>query len=602
MPDDRLPPDESTAPATGALPPVPAEPTSTQAYVHQPPADMTAANAPTQTKADGIAPPQASQGSFGKYELLEPFPGGMGIVFRAHDRDLNRVVALKMLPAAPGRRQRDHDRFIREARTIAALKHEFIIPIHDFGEIDNQPYFTTDFIERGSLQRNMLLFRDEPRKAVEFMEKAARAVHYAHQNNIVHRDLKPGNILVSDKGEPLISDFGLAKMIDQDATKTADGSILGTPAYMSPEQAKGKLSQVGVRSDLWSLGVVLYEMLAGKRPFPGTERDSVAARVINDLPPRLRENNAQIDPSLEAVVMRCLEKEPDHRYVTAAALADDLRAWLERQPVQAFVDRRRRSRRRFLAAGAGLLGLCAAGGTGAYFFSRRNSRDAMLARLRAELADNGKVELIGPDGRPRWSEWIRGESEITPLPDEQAFAIESKRIAVLDLLPDTGFRDYVFRAEVRLDGPGSAGIYMGRSTMPNVLGEPMFAMVCLEANLGGNGPMRSFLAKIVCTGTDGGVPIFDKTLDGDGFLAGDTWSEVRFVVRSNEVFWKWPERAENRFVLHELAAKFRDSTEIKGSSRYTEVNPKFSPREGIGVFATGTRAAFRNVWVERPTR
>ena len=289
----------------------------------------------------------------GKYVRVEQVgKGGMSTVHRAWDTELSRWVALKLLTetADPSSRER----FLREARTAAALDHPGIIPIYEAGQAENDLYIAMKLVETVSLRD----LRLKPGECARIVREAALAVHAAHQAGIIHRDLKPGNILVDPSGRVFVSDFGIAREIQVDARLTASGSILGTPTYMAPEQAMGK--DVARRaSDIYSLGATLYELLAGRPPFEGESVYALLKRIVEEEPPALRRVAPHVDSKLETIVAKCLEKDPARRYDTALDLAEDLRRYEAGEPLLA--------RRRFSLARMGVLlallaGLGLAGG------------------------------------------------------------------------------------------------------------------------------------------------------------------------------------------------------------------------------------------------
>lgn len=270
-------------------------------------------------------------GEIGDYEILEKIAqGGMGIVYRARQKGLGREVAVKLIPEGRLASQSEVQRFRMEAEAAAELNHPNIVSVHEIGEEDGQHFYSMRLIEGGSLREHVDEFGGEPRKATELIVKIVRAVHFAHQHGILHRDLKPGNILIDRHGEPQIMDFGLAKRVDADPHLTMTGQVLGSPAFMAPELLTGTGS-ASVLSEVYSLGVILYQLLAGHVPFDGTSQLAIIRHVADSEVPRL----AGIDRDLETICLKSLEKQPVKRYASAAFFADDLERWLERRPIQA---------------------------------------------------------------------------------------------------------------------------------------------------------------------------------------------------------------------------------------------------------------------------
>jgi WD40 repeat protein/tRNA A-37 threonylcarbamoyl transferase component Bud32 len=261
--------------------------------------------------------------------------GGMGVVYKARQVKLNRVVALKMILAGAHAGPAELTRFRTEAEAIASLQHPNVVQIHDVGEQNGQPYFALEFVDGGSLEQRLTGTPHAPRKAAQLVETLARAVHAAHGVGIIHRDLKPANVLLTRDGQPKITDFGLAKRLGSETGQTQSGAIVGTPSYMAPEQAAGKVGAVGPAADTYALGAILYELLTGRPPFKAETPMDTLLQVLDDEPVRLRRLNSKIPVDLETICLKCLEKQPHRRYHSARALADDLHRFLEDEPIRA---------------------------------------------------------------------------------------------------------------------------------------------------------------------------------------------------------------------------------------------------------------------------
>lgn len=289
--------------------------------------------------ADGTAPVfvVAVGERFGEYELLtEIARGGMGVVYRARQAALDRVVALKMILSGRLANPDDVERFKTEANAAARLQHPNIVAVHDVGEQSGQHYFTMEYIEGISLDQKLAHGPLASKVAARYVRILARAVHYAHKQGILHRDLKPSNILIDVEDEPHITDFGLAKRLGRgDSGQTRTGAILGTPSYMAPEQAQGRVSELGPACDVYSLGAILYELITGKPPFKAeTPLDTVMQVIENDpVPPHLV--NEHVDHDLETICLKCLQKDPALRYASAEELGEDLERYLKGESITA---------------------------------------------------------------------------------------------------------------------------------------------------------------------------------------------------------------------------------------------------------------------------
>src|SRR5216117_3746992 len=273
---------------------------------------------------------------FGDYELLEVIGrGGQGVVYRARQKSLNRTVALKVIGLGHWATEAHLKRFRREAEAAARLEHPGIVPIHEVGERDGSCYFSMKFIEGGQLDEVVRREAMPIRRAVEFITKVARIVHYAHEHGILHRDIKPGNILLDAKGEPHLTDFGLARLVETESTVTRTMEVLGTPSYMAPEQAVGNNAGVTSATDIYGLGAVLYQLLTGHPPFAGGTTYETVRLVLDAEPRQPRLLNPKVDRDLNTICLKCLDKDPQRRYSSALALAEDLEHWLKHEPIRA---------------------------------------------------------------------------------------------------------------------------------------------------------------------------------------------------------------------------------------------------------------------------
>ena len=292
--------------------------------------DNPAANGSRVTPSDAAMPRH-----LGDYELLEEIGrGGQGVVYRARQKNLNRTVALKVVRTGQWTTSADLKRFRLEAETAASLDNPNIVPIYEVGEHGGSCYFSMKFIEGGALDE---LFRRDPmpnRRAAKLIAELARAVHYAHQRGILHRDIKPGNILIDAQGEPHLTDFGLARLMQGEGTITRTLDTLGTPSYMAPEQALGN-NQLTSETDVYGLGAVLYHLLTGHPPFAGGTTYDTIRLLLETEPRQPRLLNPKTDRDLATICLKCLEKDPQRRYSSALALAEDLERWLRHEPIRA---------------------------------------------------------------------------------------------------------------------------------------------------------------------------------------------------------------------------------------------------------------------------
>jgi len=336
---------------------------------------------------------RAGKGMIAHFELVkEVGRGSFGSVWQARDTELDRTVAVKV--PRPGQFSRSsREQFLREARAAAQLSHPNIVSIYEVGLDDDRVYIVSDFVDGISLADFLDKKRLSPRQAVSFCIKVAGALEHAHEKGVIHRDLKPSNIMLAREGQPQVMDFGLAKREAGEVTMTIEGKLLGTPAYMPPEQARGEGHDVDRRADVYSLGVILYELLAGEIPFRGTTR-MLLQQVMHDEAPSPRKLNNSIPRDLETICLKCLEKEPAKRYDSCEALGKDLQSWIDHEPIQARPVGRLGRLRRWCKRKPAVAGLSAvaivlllAGTTVSTFFAIDASEKARIAKKQSQIAE-----------------------------------------------------------------------------------------------------------------------------------------------------------------------------------------------------------------------
>lgn len=397
------------------------------------------------------SPATAVSGTVGAYDLLEVIQqGGMGIVYLARHRTLGRLTALKTLRTDTRSADRPLERFDREMRAAARLRHPNIVPIYEVGTHQGRPYFAMAYLPGGNLASRRHNLSQDPNAVLALVEKVARAVHYAHERGVLHRDLKPANVLLDENGEPLVADFGLAKLHDETAEATQTGFVMGTPAYMAPEQAAGNSTAIGPWTDVWALGIMLYELLADRRPFVAEQGEDLRQKIRDETPPPLRTVRTEVNPDVEAVVARCLEKAPHRRYATALDLADALARCRGATPPAR--PRRHRLRQLFknrnVRIGAVILAALALGGLTMMLLSGNGSSPT------EDLPPTSRPEqlvLLGESGPPaplRWLAGERGAANLRRQPD-LPFGFHTDQVALVELLPRPPWPHFHFEAQVR---------------------------------------------------------------------------------------------------------------------------------------------------------
>jgi serine/threonine-protein kinase len=604
---------------TDEVPRAEADGAVTGPYSPQTPGDPTIPSPETDAKSRNL--PHVSG-----YEMWDVLgQGGMGVVYRARDIALGRTVALKMLRAGALANPQEIQRFYREAQAAAQLNHPHLVPVYEVRRHGNLHYFTMAYVGGGTLADHMDRFRD-PKAAVALMEKVARGVDYAHRHQILHRDLKPSNILLNEADEPLVSDFGLAKLLDSELELTQPGDMVGTPLYMAPEQATGRSDQACPASDIWALGVMLYELLTGQRPFKGKSREELMRDIQSTYPPRPRSVRSQLPTDLETICLKCLEKNPAHRYASAEALADDLSRWRAGEPILAKPapwSRRlwRKVRRHPVVCTAAvmLVAVMAAGLTWRY----HTDPDRELRAIQNDLVGGRPAVVIGETGRPRWSHWETGEAGAGINARDGCFYIQTAEYSsLLEIMPDPTVPSYRFRAEVRHDenltGLGEVGIYFGHEKLLGQKGPADSHLVLRFADTPNNSQVikdakgqvfgrvrleyRYYRKEDEDPGSNqqslitkpGQAAVLDFVVTAKSFRESP-WRPLAVEVEPDEVrvFWNYQLFAVMpRADIEKCADAALDSDETK------DLKFRFNPRAALGLYVNLSTASFRNVVLE----
>jgi serine/threonine-protein kinase len=574
---------------------------------------------------------------FGDYDLLEKVgQGGMSIVFKAVQRTLRRVVAVKMLLAA---RQADTDamtRFCIEGEAVARLHHPNVVQIHQLGEYHGQLFLVMEYLEGGSLADRLTAGPLPEREAAGLLAAVARAADAIHKAGIIHRDLKPSNVLFAADGAPKITDFGLARLLDDaEGANTRTESILGTVTYMAPEQAWGTARDLGPTTDVYALGTILYETLTGGPPFRGANRLETLERVRKEEPTPPRRLRPDLSRLLGAICLKCLEKEPANRYVSASALAEDLESWMQGQPTKARPISRlsrtvRALRRRWQWAAAAVVAL--AGVVLGVIDHVRTDPDRPRRLIEDALARGETVVLIGSAGGPRWYRWICGqEASQVHVPADGPLTLHSWSLAMLELVADPRIDRYRLCARVRHEQthlnegvgvyfahrryPISAGVldFYGQMTFDDVT-DPLelFGRLFSRRDLkGAEAPQRTTLPLLVprlsAQGHDRNWCCKGKEVQGRAFAPagpGKTaWHGLAVEVTPEGVrgFWDGQEigaLSADEFVRSTTAELAHQAHEPDAAVFLRELRLAYVPRGGLGLWVCRGSVSYSNVLVE----
>jgi hypothetical protein len=537
----------------------------------------------------------------------------MGVVYEATHGVLGRTFALKMIKETTLERADALARFRTEAAAAARLRHPHVVEVVHFDEWDGLPYLVMEKVDGRPLSR-VLVARGgalPAREAAAVVRQLAGAIEYAHGKKVLHRDLKPANVMVSVDGTPKITDFGLAKLQDDGHHgPTAPDTVLGTPSYMAPEQARGDVAGTGPAADVYALGAVLYECLAGRPPFRGENKKQTLDMVLR-LPLRpVSEFTPGVPPVLEAICLKCLEKEPAARYPSALALADDLGRWLADKPTAVrppgWLGRNRRRVAAAAAVGLALTG----GGVAAVTFDPDRSRREMAAAL-----DRGEeVELIGATGGPKWSNWVFGDRGRVVSSDDGTFTVETWGSTLLELVPDPGTDRYRFSAQVKhraVASPGMAGLYAARRPCPPEEDGVSFLTTCEFNDVsvsnrppqgGPPPPSRAVLVPRLQSAMGTPPDVFARLgrLGGPEFApsGGTAWRDVSLAVTPEGVTATWdgvPFVLTAASMINGIPAQLElAAREVPAGHALKRLRPVYAPRGGLGITLTRGSVSVRS--------
>jgi serine/threonine-protein kinase len=572
---------------------------------------------PTPPAGLPAAGPEVPPRSLDHLEIVAPLGrGGMGIVYQVWDPVMRRHVALKRLKNGSLADEQEVARFYREARAAGRLRHPNLVAVHDLGLFRGEHAFTMDLLTGGTLADHAAEYRD-PRRAAHLIEKVALAVHAVHERGIVHRDLKPSNIFFDERGEPLVGDFGLAKVREPDVELTQSGVMLGTPAYMAPEQFPDHPGEVGPRSDVWALGVILYELVTGARPFRGTSYKELARQVCRHNVPAPRQRRPDLDRALERVILTCLTRSPHHRYRSAADLADDLGRWLRggRVLLATSPDGRRQGRRRRLAV-ALLLALVLLLGLTA-FLLRPDGGGASPPGppvLPDAVPQPQRLVLIGETGDPLRPplEKVGTPAPNVPAPPDGTFCLATEGYYAV-LLARPPWPSYRFEAEARQEGADdrkgrSVGLVFGhlRLQPPATPCESFFTLSFTEFGQGRRKVGLALRGSYLSRGAWKEGPYRDLGDVPSGWTpvprtrARGDWRRLAIEVTPEEVRFLWsalPDRQELKEEVRTIPAPELLRSCREQFTGVLDFRKDDHLQYGLGVQVTQARACFRRVSV-----
>jgi serine/threonine-protein kinase len=565
------------------------------------------------------------------YEVLEQVGrGGMGVVLRARQPATGQIVAVKMIRENAFGDFESRDRFLQEIETLGRVQPAtHVVPIYHVGKHESAAYYVMPYFAAGSLTRHMARFKADRRLAVTLVRQIASALHQLHGHRIIHRDVKPSNILLDEQDSPYLSDFGLAKLLDADESLTRTSQRLGTPTYMAPEQTGLVKEPIAPQVDIWALGVLLYELVVGTRPFAvprGDDTSGLFWKIVHETPSRPRAVKPDIDRGLDAIIWKCLEKNPSDRFASAAELADELDRWLAGQQVE--LARWRplhalgQAIRRRPFASAAIAAVCFALLTAAAIWTWRDP-ERVLGRMQDRLRAGQAVSLLEKD-MPVWSDMLHGPGAIFKPGKDGACTLTCSDRAVVALARDIPVDDYKLRGKIRHESSamdGRVGVFVGHHGKPMPFGRyELYYQVWFndifdaKARPVAKGkPLRNriqfcpVLYADIAGESEGHYEFghsWGQPFDASPF-AGGQWRTVEINVRAANLELKFESGPHYTVDLaKEMKLLRRDiddwTTKLKPAQFgvLSACEARFAPGGAIGVFVEGGSAAFSDFVLE----